>query len=391
MQPSDFTQRKSGRLVKHQRGYWAFIPNPLPPTLELTWELAAEISAADRSLSELAGIARTLPNPHLLIRPFMSREAVLSSRIEGTQASLSDLFYFEAAQTPPKPESDVREVRNYVHALEHGLKRLEELPVSLRLIREMHQELMHGVRGGHMTPGEFRRSQNWIGPANCTLNEAKFVPPPPEDMIDALGEMEKFWHAPSKLPLVVRLALIHYQFEAVHPFLDGNGRIDRLLLILLLCADKTLPQPILYLSAYFEKNRAEYYRLLLAVSEDGRWEEWIAFFLRGVAEQSQDAIKRSGKLLALWHQYRKRLQSVRSSALLLTLVDELFNRPFLTFSQAKDVLNVTFRSAQMNVQKLIDAKILEELPGRKYGRIFMAREILTILEDPVTRYRRVKT
>ena len=391
MQSADFTGRKSGRLVKHQRGYWAFIPDPLPPKLELTWELAAEISAADRGLSELAGIARTLPNPHLLIRPFMSREAVLSSRIEGTQASLSDLFYFEAAQTPPKPESDVREVRNYVNALEHGLKRLETLPVSLRLIREMHEELMRDVRGEHLTPGEFRRSQNWIGPANCTLNDAKFVPPPPEDLMDALGDLEKFWHAPSKLPLVVRLALIHYQFEAVHPFLDGNGRIGRLLLVLLLCAEKALPQPMLYLSAYFEKNRDEYYRLLLAVSQDGRWEEWVSFFLRGVAEQSQDAIKRSEKLLALWHQYRKRLQSVRSSALLLTLVDELFNRPFLTFSQAKDVLKVTFRSAQLNMQKLIDAKILEELPGRKYGRIFMAREILNILEGPIVRYRRVAT
>jgi Fic family protein len=215
------------------------------------------------------------------------------------------------------------------------------------------------------------------------LNDAKFVPPPPEDLMEALGELEKFWHAPSKLPLVVRLALIHYQFEAVHPFLDGNGRIGRLLLIPLLCAEKPLPQPMLYLSAYFEKNRQEYYRLLLAVSQDGRWEEWVSFFLRGVAEQSQDAVTRSEKLLALWQDYRRRSQSVRSSALLLTLVDELFNRPFLTFSQAKEALNVTFRSAQMNVQKLIDAKILEELPGRKYGRIFMARAILNILEDPV--------
>lgn len=258
MQSADFTERKSGRLVKHQRGYLAFVPNPLPPHISLTWELAAEISAADRGLSELAGIARTLPNPHLLIRPFMSREAVLSSRIEGTQASLSDLFYFEAAQMPPNPESDVREVRNYIRALEHGLKRLETLPISLRLLREMHQELMDGVRGEHLTPGEFRRSQNWIGPANCTLNDAKFVPPPAEDMMDSLGELEKFLHMPSSLPLVVRLALVHYQFEAIHPFLDGNGRIGRLLLILLLCSEKTLPQPLLYLSAYFEKNRSEF-------------------------------------------------------------------------------------------------------------------------------------
>jgi hypothetical protein len=171
MQPSDFTKHKSGHLIKHQRGYWAFVPNPLPPNLELNWDLAGEISAADRGLSELAGITRTLPNPHLLIRPFMSREAVLSSRIEGTQASLSDLFYFEAVRTAPtKPDSDVGEVRNYVRALEHGLKRLSALPVSLRLMKEIHAELMRGVRGEHLTPGEFRRTQNWIGPAGCTFS-----------------------------------------------------------------------------------------------------------------------------------------------------------------------------------------------------------------------------
>jgi Fic family protein len=381
MQPSDFTKHKSGHLIKHQRGYWAFVPNPLPPNLELNWDLAGEISAADRGLSELAGITRTLPNPHLLIRPFMSREAVLSSRIEGTQASLSDLFYFEAVRTAPtKPDSDVGEVRNYVRALEHGLKRLSALPVSLRLMKEIHAELMRGVRGEHLTPGEFRRTQNWIGPAGCTLNEAKFVPPPPEDMMKNLSDLEKYLHTPSALPLVVRLALIHYQFEAIHPFLDGNGRIGRLLLILLLCAENVLPQPMLYLSAYFERHREKYYQLLLSTSQDGRWSEWVSFFLRGVAEQSRDAIKRSEKLLALWHQYRKRVQAVRSSALPLILVDELFKRPYLTFSAAREVLGVTFRSAQLNVRKLIAAGILKELPGRSYGKIFIARDVLDVLE-----------
>jgi Fic family protein len=380
MQPADFTERKSGRLIKHQRGYWAFVPNPLPPEIELSWKLAGEISAADRGLSELAGVARTLPNPHLLIRPFLSREAVLSSRIEGTQASLSDLFFFEAAKVPPTPDSDVREVRNYVRALEHGLKRLDKLPISMRLLREMHRELMTGVRGEHLTPGETRTSQNWIGPWNCTLNDAKFVPPPPEEMGEALSEMEKFIHAPSPLPLVVRLALVHYQFEAIHPFLDGNGRIGRLLIVLLLCAEKVLPQPMLYLSAYFERHRSEYYRLLLEVSSDGRWQDWISFFLRGLAEQSHDAIARSDKLLNLWRRYRQIVQTSRSSALLLKLIDELFDRPYLTFSSAKALLKVTFRSAQLNVLKLVEAGILHELPGRNYGRIFLAREIIDILE-----------
>lgn len=382
MQLTDFTERRSGRLIKHQRGYWAFVPNPLPPEIELNWQLAGEISAADRGLSELAGVARTLPNPHLLIRPFLSREAVLSSRIEGTQASLSDLFFFEAAKAPPTPDSDVREVRNYVRALEQGLKRLDKLPISMRLLREMHRELMTGVRGDHLTPGETRTSQNWIGPGGCTLNDAKYVPPPPDEMIEALSDMEKFIHAPSPLPLVVRLALVHYQFEAIHPFLDGNGRIGRLLIVLLLCAENVLPQPMLYLSAYFERNRSEYYQRLFEVSRDGRWQEWISFFLRGLAEQSRDAIARSDKLLKLWHTYRQSVQTARSSSLLLKLIDELFDRPYLTFSSAKTSLNVTFRSAQLNVLKLVAAGIVREVPGRKYGRIFIARKIVDILEAP---------
>ena len=267
------------------------MPNLLPPELSLTWELAGELSAADRDVSELAGIGRTLPNPYLLIRPFMHREAVLSSRIEGTQASLSDLYFFEAASVPPSPQSDVLEVRNYVVALEHGLRRMKDLPVSLRLLREVHEKLMAGVAGEHLTPGGFRRSQSWIGPPGCTLNEATFVPPPVEELMSSLGELEKFCHAPSPLPLLIRLALIHYQFEAIHPFLDGNGRIGRLLLTLLLSSENVLPQPMLYLSAFFERNRDEYYRRLLAVSRDGQWLEWISFFLRGVAEQSRDAVK----------------------------------------------------------------------------------------------------
>ena len=380
MQPQDFSERKSGRLLKHERGYWAFVPNLLPPDLSLTWEMAGELSAADRGVSELAGIGRTLPNPYLLIRPFMHREAVLSSRIEGTQASLSDLYFFEAASVPPSPQSDVLEVRNYVRAMEHGLERLKDLPVSLRLLREVHETLMQGIAGDHLTPGEFRRSQNWIGPPGCMLNDATFVPPPPEDLMSSLGELEKFWHAPSPLPLMVRLALIHYQFEAIHPFLDGNGRIGRLLLTLLLVSENVLPQPMLYLSAFFERHRDEYYRRLLAVSQDGQWLEWISFFLRGVAEQSRDAVRRSEKLLGIWQRYRQQFQTARSSASLLTLIDELFHQPYLTIGLAKSVLNVTFRSASLNIDKLLAAGVIVELPGRTHPRIFCAREIIETLE-----------
>lgn len=380
MQLADFTQDKAGRLVKTHQGYWAFVPDPLPPKLDLSWALVSQLSEADRALSELAGVARTLPNPHLLINPFIRREAVLSSRIEGTQASLSDLLFFEASGSIEQKAPDVLEVANYVKALEYGLGRLADLPVSLRLIRETHEHLMSGVRGEHLTPGEFRRSQNWIGPPGCTLMDAVFVPPPVAEMNEALNDLEKYLHAERSLPLLIRQALVHYQFETIHPFLDGNGRIGRLLLTLLLCTEGPLTQPLLYLSAYFERYRQDYYRLLRGVSQQGRWIDWITFFLRGVADQSRDAIRRSSQLLDLWQEYRKRLQSTRSSALALQLVDELFSYPALTVAGAAKLLNVTQRSAQLNIEKLEHSGILEEATGKQRNRIFIAPAIISIIE-----------
>ena len=382
MQPSDFTEKAPGRPIKTAQDYWAFVPKPLPPALEIDWDLANTLSEADRSLSELSGVARTLPNPHLLIAPFVRREAVLSSRIEGTQAGFSDLLFFEAAPSAKPPIEDVKEVANYVSALEHGLARLKDLPVSLRLIREMHERLMHGVRGDSMTPGEFRRSQNWIGPPGCTLADAAFVPPPVAEMTQALSDFEKYLHEPPVLPPLVRLALIHYQFEAIHPFLDGNGRIGRLLITLLLCVEGLLPQPLLYLSAFFEHHRQEYYRLLMAVSQSGSWTPWIAYFLRGIAEQSSDAVKRANLLLSLRQRYREKMQSARSSALLLQMVDDLFSTPALDVSGASKRLNVTPRAAQLNVDKLIKSGILKEATGRRRNRIFVAAEIIDIIEAP---------
>jgi Fic family protein len=327
-------------------------------------------------------VARTLPNPHLLIAPFVRREAVLSSRIEGTQAGFSDLIFFEAAPSAKPPIEDVKEVANYVSALEHGLARLKDLPVSLRLIRETHERLMHGVRGASMTPGEFRRSQNWIGPPGCTLADAAFVPPPVAEMTQALSDFEKYLHEPPVLPPLVRLALIHYQFEAIHPFVDGNGRIGRLLITLLLCVEGLLPQPLLYLSAFFERHRQEYYRLLMAVSQSGSWTPWIAYFLRGIAEKSSDAVKRANLLLSLRQRYREKMQSARSSALLLQMVDDLFSTPALDVSSASKRLNVTPRAAQLNVDKLIKSGILKEATGRRRNRIFVAAEIIDIIEAP---------
>src|SRR5208337_3753079 len=276
---------------KTLQGVWAFVPNPLPPELDLSWALVGELSTADWALAELAGVGSTLPNPHLLIGPFVRREAVLSSRIEGTQASLSDLFFFEAAPTQHREPYDVREVANYVDALEYGLKRIETLPFSIRLIRELHEHLMAEVRGGDRAAGEFRRQQNWIGPEGCKIDDATYIPPPPLELISALGALEGFANSSSNLPPLIRFALLHYQFEAIHPFLDGNGRIGRLLITLKLGSEGLLAQPLLYLSAFFEKHRNQYYRLLLAVTTHGEWGEWIRFFIHGVADQSRDAVR----------------------------------------------------------------------------------------------------
>lgn len=385
MNPKDFSQQKAGRLVKSPRDFWFFVPHPLPPNLPLSWELVGQLSAADRALSELRGVAQTLPNPHLLIGPFVRREAVLSSRIEGTQASLSDLLRFEAGggerATIRKGDEDVQEVANYVQALEYGLERLVELPLSLRLLREMHERLLSGVRGQHLTPGEFRRTQNWIGPPGCTLNDATYVPPQEADMQEALGALERFWHTPSHLPPLVRIALVHYQFEAIHPFLDGNGRIGRLLITMLLSTENLLPQPLLYLSAFFEQHRQEYYARLLAVSQRGGWDAWLLFFLRGVAEQSQDAVSRAQQLLTLWQSSRQALQTSRSSVLTLRLLDQLFAYPAITVAGAAKELGITARAAQQNIDKLVDSGLLQESTGRQRGRVYVAPQIVAIVEE----------
>ena len=366
--------------MRHPSGYWAFVPPPLPPTVSLTEGLVHALSEADRNLGLLAGAGEWLPNPHLLIRPFIRREAVLSSRIEGTQASVADLVLFEASPTA-SAAPDVREVANYVRALESGVQEDRRLPLSLRLIRELHRELMTGVRGAHLTPGEFRTSQNWIGPAGCTLDEATFVPPPPDEMWQALDSFERYLHAPSDLPPLIRLALIHYQFEAIHPFLDGNGRVGRLLISVLLHEWEVLPQPLLYLSAYFERSRRDYYDLLLGVTLRGEWTAWITYFLTGVAEQAEDVVERTRRLFALRERYRAALHSPRSSALPLKLVDYLFEQPAVTIGQARAILDVSPRAARLNILKLEEAGIIHEFTQRSRNRIYVAREILDLLRD----------
>lgn len=370
-----------------QERYWAFIPNPLPPRLALDIELLGAISAADRAIGELAGLSGMLPNPHLLVGPFVRREAVLSSRIEGTEADMEDLYEYEAeteggvGEGGSAPPSDVREVLNYVRALEFGLRRLEDIPLSLRLIRELHQHLMAGVRGGGAAPGEFRQVQNWIGPPGCRPSEARFVPPPVPQMGEALSNLEEYFHSDDDLPPLVRIALIHYQFEAIHPFLDGNGRIGRLLIALLLVAWGILPLPLLYLSAYFERRRQEYYDLLLEVSQQGTWSRWLRFFLHGVAEQSKLAIRHARLLQQLRGEYRRRVMRARRSALLVKLADELFRTPVVTVRKVERLLDVSYRTARNNIDRLVALGILSEGVDR-YRRKYYAGEILRIVTSP---------
>jgi len=342
--------------------------------------LVSALSDGDRALGRLAGVGSSLPNPYLLITPFLRREAVLSSRIEGTQATLSELVLFEAAAGIRPPTGDVREVANYVQALEAGIAPDQQLPLSLRLIRDLHRILMTDVRGQERTSGEFRTSQNWIGPSGALINSATYVPPPPAEMWQSLDRLERYLHEPPDLPPLVRLALIHYQFEAIHPFLDGNGRVGRLLVSLLLHHWQVLPQPLLYLSAFFERHRNDYYRLLFEVSTNGAWSPWIEFFARAVSDQSNDALTRSARLLELREGYRARFMAARSSSLPLRLVDELFMRPAITIGAAQSALDVTWRSAQLNVEKLIQARIVEEVTGQPRNRVYLAREIISILE-----------
>lgn len=382
MNPQDFPH-PSGRVVLTSTGYWSFIPNPLPPALQWTEGLLQVLSDADRALGELKGVSNQLPDPSILVRPFVRREAVLSSRIEGTRASLADLFAYDAQQLQLfEDAADVREVHNYVTALEYGLKRVETLPLSLRLLREIHFRLMQGVRGEQMTPGEFRQTPNWIGPVGSTLMTAPYVPPPPDEMNLALGELEKYLHQPSELPPLARLGLIHYQFEAIHPFLDGNGRVGRLLISLLLGIWELLPQPLLNLSAYLESHRAEYYGHLLAVSQRGAWEEWLGYFLRGVALEANDAVLRIRRLQTLRDRYRERIQSLRSAARLIRLLDHLFAQPIVTVSDVQGVLHVQFPAAQRYVDQLVKSNILHEITGHARNRVYRADEILRALDEP---------
>ncbi|MCI0340662.1 MAG: Fic family protein [Planctomycetales bacterium] len=377
-------RRPHGRLVRAASRwgpYSAYVPHPLPPPLLWDAELASEISIADLALGRLAGVGETLPNPRLLVDPVLRLEAVLSSRIEGTTASFSDLAEFEALPAVEKRVPDVREVHNYLRAAELGLSLCDRGPVTVQTIRRIHKVLMSGVRGGRRMPGSLRTIQNWVGARGSTPPTARYVPPPPAEVPRALEALLGLLRKPSDIPAVARLALIHYQFEAIHPFPDGNGRVGRLLVTLLLHAWGILPAPLLTLSAYFESDRRGYYDGLLGVSRQGLWEPWVAYFARGIAVESAAVLVRARRLRTVHERILRKLLSGRATTLLPRLVEAFFSRPAMTVGQVARVLGVTPRAAQGNVDKLVRAGFLREATGRRRGRIFLAHPVVAAVEE----------
>jgi len=370
----------TGRRIRCPEGYTAFAPDPLPPRIVWTSRLVRALSDADLAIGRLAGEGGRLPNPHILIRPFVRREAVLSSRIEGTQATLGELLAAEAGAAVDRSPSDLREVANYVVALEHGVRRLKAFPLSLRLIREVHARLMEGVRGNQATPGEFRRSQNWTGAPGSTVANATYVPPPPREMGECLDRFEKFLHERA-LPPLIQIGLAHSQFEAIHPFLDGNGRVGRLLITLFLIERSVLPSPLLYLSAFFEATRQDYYDRLFGVTERGEWGAWLEYFLNGVARQSEDALDRATRMNALLDNWRR--QAARSrSRVAGEIVELLAENPFWSIKGAAARLKVAYTTAERAIERLQAASVLKPISRARRDRVFCARALLEILEEP---------
>ncbi len=388
MNADDNKIARAGCYVRQGTGYRAFLPNPLPPDppVDLGGRLRGLLSEADYALGRLDGAVLTLPNPELFVFMYVRKEAVLSSQIEGTQSSLQDLLAVEAKIRDPHTPADVAEVVNYVRAMNHGLRRLADLPVSVRLIKEIHAELLKGVRGGALTPGELRTTQNWIGPGGCTLTEASFVPPPPQEVPVALGDLERFLHSESDLPPLVQLGLAHAQFETIHPFLDGNGRVGRLLITFLLVEKNLLSRPVLYLSHYFKRHRAAYYEHLQAVRDAGDWEGWIRFFLQGVCEVSREATQTAAAILRMREAYRTRITERlgRAAANGHRIMDQLFDHPIITTTLVREWLGVTPAGAINLVNRLADIGLLREITGYTRNRRFRFDPYLQLFEESPT-------
>ncbi|GHU69947.1 cell division protein Fic [Clostridia bacterium] len=373
------TNNRAGFFQKQLEGYSAFVPKRLPPAPPVQLEaMRLILSQADLNIGRLDGITQTLPNPEMFVAMYVKKEALLSSQIEGTQASLIDILDAEDEDEDLKP---VREVVAYVDAINYGLERLETLPLSLRLLREIHERLLRNGRGSNRNPGEFRTSQNWIGPAGSNLTNAAFIPPTVSDMKIALAELESyFYDERDTLPPLVKIALIHSQFETIHPFLDGNGRMGRLLITFWLCQQHILSQPLLYLSYYFKRNRAEYYDRLMAVRINGQWEEWVKFFLCGVSEVAEEACETAKKILRLRESVKETLTKERNTSL-LRLFDHMFERPIMTVREAERFLGVSNTTAGSAVERLVQIGILRDAtPGMQRKKKFVFHEYVKLLE-----------
>ncbi len=377
---------RAGRYVRQPERYRAFIPAGLPPQppIAIDDELQTLLSEADRALGRLDGVSELLPDADLFVFMYVRREAVLSSQIEGTQASLIDLLEFEAERVTARTPNDVAEISNYVTAMNHGLERLDELPVSLRLIREIHRILLEEVRGAERTPGEFRRSQNWIGAPGCTLAEASYVPPPPTEMQTALHNFELFLHDDTPMPALVKLGLVHAQFETIHPFLDGNGRIGRLLITFLLCQQGILDRPLLYLSHYLRRHRTQYYDRLQAVRDDGAWEAWLKFFLTGVRDVSREATENARQLTVLRERHRTLITTSlgRRANSGLRLLESLYREPYVTVNWAAQRTGLSYPKANSLVAAFEESGLLAEITGQRRNRFFRYDPYLALFADP---------
>jgi Fic family protein len=376
---------RSGRFTAQPEGYAAFIPKPLPPDppLDLDADLLNLLEAAVGELGRLDGVAKVIPDPEFFVSMYVRREAVLSSQIEGTQSTLEDLLELELESEHSDPYSDVFDLINYVQAMNFGLDRIKTLPLSLRLIREIHKELLRDGRGSKATPGEFRRTQNWIGPQGASLKQATFVPPPVPEMKKALHDFEGFLHAESRYPTLIEVGLAHAQFETIHPFLDGNGRVGRLLNTFLLVHRGILRQPLLYLSYYFKLHRTEYYDRLMAVRRSGDWEGWIQFFLRGVAQTAQEATETAERLFELRESHRSMILDRNLGQNGLLLLSHLFQRPLVNINLVASMLGSTFPTASRLVSGFEELGILKEITGQKRSRMFRYEPYLALFNDTI--------
>lgn len=369
-----------GRLIRMPEGFEAFVPNPLPPQLQWTRKMVHALSDADRAIGRLAGEGRRLPNPHVLMRPFIAREAVLSSRIEGTLATLGELLAAEAGAVVDRSPDDIREVANYVVALEYGMQQLRNQPLSIHLLQEIHEKLLQGVRGELARPGKIRDAQNWIGVPGSTPHTASYVPPPPSELTGLLHSLEAFL-ADTSLPPLVQIALTHYQFEAIHPFLDGNGRVGRLLVTLFLIERAILPTPLLYLSAFFEATRSEYITRLHAVTTESDWENWLLYFVNGVARQSEDAEDRASRIINILDVWRLRVAGLGSETPAHVL-ELLAGNPFVTARLVSEQLSVARSTASRAIDHLIELGIVVQTDDRSRDRAYCAQELLDIMNEP---------